>query len=55
MSIINRQVTMSIEIPDRSASKLSLEKYHNIVINNVTQENKNASLNSGSHIIKFSI
>ena len=55
MSIINRKVTMTIDIPDGSTSKLCLEKYHNILINNVSQENKNASLNSGSHIIKFSI
>ena len=53
INIINRQVTMSIDIPHGSTGKLYLEKYHNIVINNVTQENN--SLNSGSHIIKFSI
>ena len=45
---------MSIDIPwQLCTGKLYLEKYHNIVINNVTQENN--SLNSGSHIIKFSI
>ena len=55
MKINNREVTMSIDIPMGTVGKLCLEKYHNIIIHNVTQENKKAFLNSGSTIINFSI
>ena len=46
---------MLIDIPNGIMGELRLKKYHNIKVNNITQENKISELNSGIITINFDI
>ena len=55
IKIENKKATMLIDIPNGIMGELRLKKYHNIKVNNITQENKISELNSGIITINFDI
>ena len=55
IKIENKKATMLIDIPNGIMGELRLKKYHNIKINNITQENKMNELHPGLNTIKFDV
>ena len=51
----NQKVSFNIDIPSGIKGELRLSKYQNIKINNIDQEKNIMMIDSGTHLINFTI